>query len=55
MLKENTVLYGARVARAGIAASGVAIEVVKEGSQIIASPAHVVEGVINVGEKVAKA
>lgn len=54
-LKEDTALYGARVARAGIAASGVAIEVVKEGSKVIASPAHIVEGVINVGEKVAKA
>ncbi|GAA5252358.1 hypothetical protein [Candidatus Rickettsia kedanie] len=28
---------------------------VKEGSQVIASPAHIVEGVINVGAKVAKA
>ncbi|XVN44120.1 MAG: hypothetical protein RCG16_00350 [Rickettsia hoogstraalii] len=28
---------------------------VKEGSKVIASPAHIVEGVINVGEKVAKA
>ncbi|QWB86898.1 hypothetical protein JRD95_00959 [Rickettsia parkeri] len=34
-------LYGARVARAGIAASGVAIEVVQEGSKVIASPTHI--------------
>lgn len=54
-LKEDTALYGARVARAGIAASGVAIEVVKESSKVIANPTHIVEGVINVGEKVAKA
>nr|WP_281269431.1 hypothetical protein [Candidatus Rickettsia colombianensi] len=37
MLKEDTALYGARVARAGIAMGGVAVEVVK-GVKLVKLP-----------------
>jgi len=40
-LKEDTALYGARVARAGIAAGGVALEIVKGVSKVAGSCLHI--------------
>ncbi|MFY9590181.1 hypothetical protein OTR29_05475 [Rickettsia endosymbiont of Halotydeus destructor] len=56
-LKEDATLYGARAARAGLATGAAAVEIVKGVSKVAVThnPVHIVEGVINVGEKVAKA